>query len=72
MKVGDLVQPIDSTIAIGIEGSIHMIIGPGSGAWDWELLSWSYERQEAVTWHVLEEELQVIIKVERRWKGMLL
>jgi len=43
-----------------MEKWVHMIIGPGSGDWDWELYHAGSASQKQFTWMAIEEELELI------------
>lgn len=62
MKVGDIVRcKRESPGTVGwMEKWVHMIIGPGSGDWDWELYHAGNNHQKSFTWMAIEEELELV------------
>ena len=55
MKVGDIVR-----VGTGNRDWVHIIVGPGTGDWDWELYHAGDEYREPFTWYAAEEELELI------------
>ena len=61
MKVGDIVRAANAPGTSGwMEDWVHMIIGPGTGDWDWELYHAGNDYQKSFTWMAVEEELELI------------